>query len=458
MKLKSLIGDRIFYKTLLGIAIPIMIQNAVTTFVSLLDNIMVGAVGTETMSGVSIVNQFVFVFNLLAFGVVSAGSIFSAQFFGKGDTEGVRRTLRFKLVTGALSAAAAAAVLILFGDRLISSFLYEGTEGDLSLALREGGEYLSVMLVGLLPYVLSLSYSTTLRETGHTVVPMFASVLAVFTNLVLNYLLIFGKLGLPALGARGAATATVISRFAELAVVMLWTHLHPSVCPWVKGLYSRFVIGGELFRRILAKGLPLIANEFLWALGMTFRNQCFSTRGLEAVAAFNIASTVINLFSVAYMSVGHSITVIVGGLLGAGETEKARTAARRSIAFSVASGAVMGLVMIAFSPLFPLLYNTTGSVRVLAGFMMVISGVTMPFCAFSHSSYFTLRSGGKVFVTLVLDSGFIWAVVFPLAFILSRFTGADIRLLFTLCSFTEFAKVIFGLTLLSKVNWAKKLV
>ncbi|MBQ9545350.1 MAG: MATE family efflux transporter, partial [Clostridia bacterium] len=289
-------------------------------------------------------------------------------------------------------------------------------------------------------------------------VPTAASLLAVVTNLVLNYILIFGKLGFPALGAKGAAIATVISRFAELAVVALWTHINSSLCPWAKGLYKNFVIGSDLFRRIMEKGLPLIANEFFWALGMTVRNQCFSTRGLEAVAAFNIASTVINLFSVAYMSVGHSITVIIGALLGAGEKEKARSDARRCIAFSVTSGAVMGLVMIAFSGLFPNLYNTTDSVRTLAGYMMIVTGIALPFCAFSHSAYFTLRSGGKVLVTLVLDSGFIWAIVVPTAFVLSRFTGADIRTIFAVCTFTEVLKFVFGLTLLKKVNWTKKIV
>lgn len=458
MFFEKFIGDKAFYKRLLSVAVPIMIQNAVTNCVSLLDNVMVGATGTEAMSGVSIVNQFIFVFNLLSFGVISAGSIFSAQFFGKGDDDGVRRTFRFKLIMGVAAAALSVGFLILFGDGLIGTFLNEGSDGDLALALDEGGRYLRVMLFGLLPYILTQVYASTLREGGVVKVPMTAGVVAVLTNLVFNYIFIFGKLGAPEMGAVGAGVATVISRFAELAVVVLWSHLHLKRLPWLAGAYRSLRVGKELFIRILGKGLPLLANEFLWALGITFRNQCYSERGLEAVAALNIASTVINVFAVMYMSVGHALTITVGSLLGAGRLEEARISARRTIAFSVFCGTVMGLLVAALSGLFPGFYNTADSVKELASFMMIVTGVSLPFAAFCHSSYFALRSGGKVWVTLIFDSGFVWLVVFPIAFVLSRFTALDIRVIYAVCQLTDVLKVAFGLFLLEKVDWVRRLV
>ena len=223
--LKRYIGDRAFYRRVMVVVLPIIIQNAITNFVSLLDNIMVGQVGTLQMSGVSIVNQLLFVFNLCIFGAASGAGIFTAQFFGSKDIQGVRYTFRFKLISCLLLTVVGCGVFLLAGDFLIGLYLQgEGDPADAAAALECGRRYLKVMLVGLLPFALSNAYSSTLRETGQTVVPMAAGVTAVFVNLFFNYILIFGKLGAPALGVEGAAWATVISRFVELGVVVTYTH------------------------------------------------------------------------------------------------------------------------------------------------------------------------------------------------------------------------------------------
>ena len=223
---RQFIGDRAFYRRVLGVAIPIIIQNGITNFVSMLDNIMVGQVGTVPMSGVAIVNQLLFVFNLCVFGAASGAGIFTAQFFGSQDQEGVRHTFRFKIMVGLLLGAAGIGIFLTAGPPLINLYLTgEGSAKDAALTLAYGLRYLRVMLFGLLPFALSNAYASTLRESGQTVVPMLAGVAAVLVNLVFNYILIFGKFGAPALGVVGAAAATVISRYVELAIVAGWTHL-----------------------------------------------------------------------------------------------------------------------------------------------------------------------------------------------------------------------------------------
>ena len=223
--LKRYIGDRAFYRRLLLIALPIMIQNGISNFVSLLDNIMVGQVGTVQMSGVSIVNQILFVFNLSIFGAASGAGIFTAQFHGSRDNEGIRHTFRFKLMICLLLAAVWIAVLIFGGETLIGLYLRgEGDPQDAALTLEYGMSYVKIMLLGLLPFAICNAYSGTLRETGQTVVPMVAGIISVLTNLILNYILIFGHFGAPKMGIAGAAVATVISRYVELLVVALWTH------------------------------------------------------------------------------------------------------------------------------------------------------------------------------------------------------------------------------------------
>ena len=210
--LKRYIGDRAFYRHVLAVAIPIIIQNTITNFVALLDNVMVGQVGTMQMSGVSIANQLIFVFNVCVLGGISGAGIFSAQFYGDENHVGIRQTFRFKFLLGLLLAVGGIAIFWFAGTPLISLFLQGGGEPhEIQATLQYGREYLDIMLCGLVPFAVATVYSGTLRETGQTFVPMIAGVVAVFVNLLLNYVLIFGHLGAPAMGIKGAAIATVIS-------------------------------------------------------------------------------------------------------------------------------------------------------------------------------------------------------------------------------------------------------
>ena len=455
------VGDKSFYRSVLLIAGPIIIQNGITNLVNLLDNIMVGRVSTTAMSGVSIVNQFVFIFNLLVFGAVSAAGIFTAQFHGLGDVDGKRHTFRFKILINLIVGVIGIAAFAAFDDQLITLFLkMEGEASGLSTAetLLYGKQYLWTMLIGLIPYAISQAYASTMRETEQTVVPMIASMSAVVTNLVLNAILIFGLLGLPALGVVGAAIATVIARFVELAILIAWGHSHKEECPYLAGAYRSFRIPRSLFCRILVKGLPLIANEFFWATAITLRNQIYSTCGLEVVAAQNIASTVINLFSVVYLALSSSIAIVVGNQLGAGEIERARDSDRKMIAFSVVCASVIGGLMICIARAFPRIYSAPESVRSLATFMIVVSSCAMPFFCYVHAVYFTFRSGGRVGITFLFDSVYMWVIVLPATFLIANFTSLSIYWLYVAGTLAEVLKCAFGYVFLRKVNWARSLV
>jgi len=311
--LKRYIGDRAFYRRVMAVVLPIMTQNAITNFVWLLDNVMVGQVGQIPMSGVSIVNQLLFVFNLCVFGATSGAGIFTAQFFGNDDQEGIRYTFRFKVAVCLLVSLAGIGVFVFGADSLIGLYLTgEGDPADAAAILAYGREYLSVMLVGLVPFALSNAYAGTLRETGQTVVPMISGLVAVAVNLVLNFVLIFGAFGLPALGVVGAAWATVTSRFVELAIVAFWTHRHGDRHPFIRDAYRSLAIPRKLLGRIIAKGAPLMVNEFLWAAGMATLNQCYSTCGLDVVPAANINSAIYNLAGVGYMAMGNAVGIIMG--------------------------------------------------------------------------------------------------------------------------------------------------
>ena len=456
---KRFIGDRAFYRRVLAIAVPIIVQNAITNFVSLLDNIMVGQIGTTPMSGVSIVNQLMFVFNLCVFGATSGAGIFTAQFHGSNDQTGIKHTFRFKFLACLLISLVGGSLFITKGDFLIGLYLTgEGDPQTAASALNYGLSYLQVMLWGLIPFAISNTYASTLRETGKTTVPMVAGITAVFVNLGLNYVLIFGKLGLPALGVQGAALATVISRYVELMILILWTHLNPEKNPFIRHIYRSFHIPVKLLKSIIIKGMPLLMNEFLWASGMAIMNQCYSTCGLDVVPAMNISSTLYNLASVTFLSMGNSVGIIMGQMLGAGTSEaEIRDANRKLVAVSIASGVVFGGLMAAASVLFPRIYNTTDDVRHLATLLICISAAMMPFNSYTNAAYFTLRSGGQTMVTFLFDSCFVWTCCVPVAFCLSRFTGLSIIPLYIICQSMDFIKCTIGAFMIRQGKWIQNL-
>ena len=457
--IKKYIGDKAFYRHVLGIALPIIIQNGITNFVSMLDNIMVGQVGTIPMSGVSIVNQLLFVFNLCVFGASSGAGIFTAQFHGSRDDEGIRHTFRFKILICTVITALGIGLFLFGGRQLIGLYLTgEGDAATAEGALRHGMDYLKIMVWGFLPFAVNNAYASTLRETGETKVPMIAGISAVLVNLVLNYTLIFGHFGAPEMGVRGAALATVISRFVELAIVAGWTHANPARNVFIRGAYRSAYIPGKLLKSITVKGMPLLVNEFLWSSAMAIMNQCYSTCGLDVVPAMNIASTLFGLGSVVFLSMGNAVGIIMGQMLGAGTSAgEVRDANRKLIAAAVVAGGFFGSLMALFSGAFPTLYNTTDEVRQLAMWLICVNAFMMPFNSYTNATYFTLRSGGQTMVTFLFDSCFVWGCCVPVAFVLSRFTALSILPLYIICQCLEFIKCILGAFMIRQGKWIQNL-
>jgi putative MATE family efflux protein len=457
--MKRYIGDRQFYRRVFSILLPILIQNVITNFVSTLDNIMVGQVGTEPMSGVAIVNQLIFVFNLCTFGGLSGAGILTAQFYGKGDEEGVRQSIRVKLLIGLGILLVFGSAAFLFGDRFIRLFLHQGESGlDLEATLRYAHEYLDVMLLQLLPFVVTMIYSSTLRETGETFLPMKAGLIAVFVNLVFNYILIFGRFGAPALGVVGAAAATVLARVVEMGIVAVWAHRHTARLPFMKGIYRTLRVPKGVFRQVILLGLPLMVNELLWSGGMTVLNQCYSLRGLEVVSAMNIYITISNLFFSAFLSTGDATAIMVGQLLGAGELERAVDENRKLLAFTMALSVMLSALMALAAPYFPRLYNTILQVKRLATEILLVASLMMPMHAYANACYFTLRSGGKTFITFVFDSGLLWVISIPTAFVIGHCTELPIVPFFAIIEGLNIFKCIMGWVMLRRKSWVVNLV
>lgn len=457
--MRKFIGTKQFYKRVFAIALPIMAQNGISNIVNMLDNLMVGRIGTEQLSGVSIVNDLMFVYQLCLFGAISGAGIFTAQYFGQGNEEGIRDTFRIKIVICGFIMLLGLTIFGL-GDRtLISYYLHEGSQsGDLAATLQYGHVYMMFMLAGLLPQAAEFVYSSTLRETGETVVPMRASFAAVLINLVLNYILIYGKFGFPPLGVAGAAIATAISRIVQALIVIMWTHRHNDIKPYINGVYASFRVAGSLVRKVCVTGLPLVINESLWSIGIVLQKQSYSTRGLAVVAGLNINSTFFNVFSICFVAFGDAVAIIVGQLLGAGKMDEAKETGLKINVFVTASCIVMGAVVYALAPYLPRFYNTTPEVKSLASDFLRVTGSMMPLFGLCHSLYFTIRAGGKTFITFLFDSAFLMVIGVPLAFVLTRYTGLDIVSIYAICEGTAIIKVIIGFAISASGVWMQNIV
>lgn len=453
--LKMYIGDRAFYRRALGVALPLMLQNVVTNFVSLLDNLMIGQTGTAPMSGVAVVGQLFFIFYLVIFGTISGPGIFCAQFWGAGDERSFKAVFRYKLLSALVMCLLCGLVLSLFGDRLIGLYL-TGEEAARAEVALYAAKYLRIMLWGMLPYTFSAVYSSTVRETGRTLVPMLASWAAVLINLILNWVLIFGHLGAPALGAEGAAIATVISRAAEMLINMVWSYARRREVVFTKSMPD-CRISPSLLKTLMIKSVPLMLNETLWCLGTATLMQIYSTRGLEVIAALNISYVLVDLFTSLSFSVGSTIGILVGQELGSGDTEKAVDTDRKLILCGIILSLTICLMLLAFSGVFPRFYNTTAEIRLLASRLICLIALVIPLDTFAHMSYFTIRSGGMTGITFLFDSGFSWAVNVPFAWVLAHLTALPILPLYALSSFTVVIKCVIGGVLLKRRVWVNTL-
>ncbi len=456
---ECLFGDAVFYRRVAMVVLPMIIQNTLSNVVGLLDNVMVGQVGTLPMSSVAIVNQILFVFYLCIWGSLAGAGIFSTQFFGKGDMEGVRYAIRFKLLTAITIFTVAVIVLYSFGPNLVSLYISSDTPAaDRAATLGYCIAYLNIMLVGLLPFSLTQVYASAMRESGKTTLPMVASMVAMAVNFVFNALLIFGLFFFPKMGVLGAATATVISRFTELLIVVVGAHKRESSYGFFQGLYRHFRIPGSLVMPILTRSFPLLCNEFLWSVAQATLLQAYSIRGIAVIAAMNISGTISQIFNEVFLSIGNSAGIIVGQELGADRLISARRTAWRMASLSVMSTFVMGALLALAAPFIPQIYNTEPEIRTLATRFIWVVAACMPINAYANVSYFTMRSGGKTAITFLFDSCFSWAVSVPAAYVLSRFTDLAALNVFMIINMLEIIKCIIGFCLVRSGVWVRNIV
>ena len=451
--------ERSVYKKALTLAVPMMIQNGITNAVSLVDNLMVGSLGTESLTAVSIVGQLIFVFFLAVFGGLSGPGIYGAQYFGQGNKKGFQNVFRLKLWITAVIVLVGMTVFVAGGEQLIGLYLHGSSQGmDAAGTLEQGRDYLHIMLFGLIPFAFTQIYAGSLREMGESMKPMVAGIVSVFVDIIFNYLLIYGKFGFPRLEVQGAAIATVMARFVEMLVVVVWTHASIRRYEFLRGIYSTILLPLHEAKIMIMKGFPIFLNEFLWAGGMAALTQCYSMKGLQVIAGLNISNAICNLLNVVFVAMGNAVGIIIGQHLGASEFEKAKRSAGKLQWFTAGLCLILTVILAACSMVFPSLYDTTEEVRHLGQWFIIITAVFFPIQGVLNVFYFTLRSGGKTVITFLFDSVFTWVVSVSLAFALCSYTALPVLAVYALVRSADLVKVVAGHILVKKGVWITNLV
>ncbi len=453
-KLKRLIGTKAFYTAVIAIVIPIMLQQGLTSFVSLLDNIMVGRLDADSIAGVAVSNQIIFLFITVTIGGLAGPGIFVSQYFGAKDDEHLRQSFRFKVILALSVTVIAMLIFSIFGEQIIR-LVFDNDEVSEEIAVSRGLEYLKIIVISLPFFSISQVIATTLREIGKVKIPLVSSVTAVLVNAILNYILIFGKLGFPALGVAGAAYATLASRVVEMMILFVMMFIKRY--SFTKNLFSPFHIEKGLVKSITRKGTPLLLNELFWGLGSTLIMFSFALRGKAVVAALSISSAASNLLFVVFGALGMGIAIFVGKELGANRIDEAKDNANKLLAFAVFVAIISSALYSLVSPYIPLIYNVDDNIRHLATSFILVICCCMPIFTFNVGCFFILRSGGKTINTMIFDSGFQILYSLPLAFILSKYLSLDMVIVYAIVQGSDLLKSFIGYAFVRSGKWATNL-
>ncbi|QWB99509.1 MATE family efflux transporter [Mycoplasmatota bacterium] len=442
-------GDKAFYKRVLMIAMPIVIQQLITSSVQLVDNLMVGSLGELAIGAVSVVNQLYFVVIIVTFGAMGGAGIFSAQFFGSKQHDKLRQTFRFKLLISLILSSTAILIFSLFGEYFIGLFT------DNPVTISWGMDYLNIAKWVMIPLTVSSAMSTTFREIGITKPLLRISSIAILLNVVLNYLLIFGHLGFPKLGIEGAAIATLASRTLEFVLLYLLLVFRGKA--FNTSLLKIFKIDGLLFKMIVITAIPLVINEFLFSFGQTFFMQSYATRGDNALAAINITNAISQLVFITFGGIGTAVAVFVGNTMGKNKLKEAKENSMKIIVFAVIFAFVLGLVLFILSFFVLNLYDISTETEYIAKFNIRVNAFMIPVISLYMVLYFTLRSGGDTRSTMIMDSGYIWVVQVPVIYVLSRFTQLPVVILYLIIQSLELPKVVLAYSRYKKEYWLRNL-
>ncbi|NLK20641.1 MAG: MATE family efflux transporter [Epulopiscium sp.] len=449
--MKKIIIDIEFYKRLFTLALPIAIQNFISSSLNMVDTLMIGKIGETPIAAVAQANKIFFLFTLILFGINSGGSSFTAQFWSKKDIKGIRKVLGICLVSGGIAAIIFSIGAIFFPKELMYVFAKDTEVIDL------GSQYLRIVAFSYLITAITFSYSILLRSTGEAVIPMVISMISLGVNTLLNWTFIFGHFGFNPMGVRGAAIATVIARVVELGL-FLWI-VYKKNTSLAASFKEMIDISSDFMKAFYKTTIFVILNEFIWALGTTLYSIAYGRMGKEAVVSISISSNVEQIAMVIFFGISSACGVMLGNEIGYGNEKKAFSYAKRFAIIGPILALIMGVIVVITSPLILSIFNISQNVYLDSTKIIAIFALILPFKVFNLFTVVgILRSGGDTTYGLAMDAAGVWLIGVPFAFIGGLVLNLPIYWVFALVSSEELFKAIFGLRRLLSKKWIHNLV
>lgn len=444
--------NKVFYKTLLTLCVPIIIQNLLSTLINMVDTIMVGGLGEISVAAIGIANQYFFLYNMALSGIIGGAGLFIAQFFGKNDKQNIRKITALSIISAVVLGVLFSLIAILSPKFIINFF------SDDKSVIKIAVDYF--LIIGFCYPIIAVSnvFSMGSRSIRNPKLGMICSSISLSINIILNYIFIFGKFGMPALGASGAAIATVISRIIELILLISYVY-------FIKDDYElRFtfkdvkLINKDLVKVYISKSTPTFLNDTMWAFGTVLYAVAYSKAGTSAIAASQIASSTGNFFIMTSVCIAIGSSIMIGNELGADKIKQAIKYCKKFSILVTIVGAIFGVLLIASIPLLIKIFSVSDSLAPDIRKIFWVMGILMALKTFNTFIIIgVLRSGGDTKYALLLEMGCMWFVSLPLTFF-AAYKGVPIYILVALTYTEEVAKFIFGVPRAISKKWANNIV
>lgn len=449
MTMKKLIGNRQFYIATISIAFPIILQQFVTSFVNLIDNIMIGNVGSNALTAVTISNRIYLIFNSTLFGLCGAAGIFIAQYYGANNHKNCQKILNINIVSAFISACLFVLALITIPRQLVGIFTSNET------VIKESLRYIQFAMLAYIPYAISDSIMMAFRSVGINKIQLVVGFISMCINTLLNYIMIFGNLGCPALGVQGAAIATTIARTTEMIIyLILLKRQHHYFQLDVKGLFH---IDLSLIRSMLKKAVPLTINEIMFSLALATVFLSYTRCDGTLIPALSVVDTVMQVAYIIFSGLSSAVSILIGKRLGANQLTEAKDNSIKLITFGVMVGIVISLCIYILAPYIADFYNVESYIKEHIIILLKVKGILLPIYVYNVCIFFILRAGGDTLSTLIMDSGFLWCFHVLLSTVISIFFEIPLIYLYIFIESLDLIKMLVSTYFYKKGHWIKNM-
>lgn len=444
--------DRIFFKNLLILAIPIILQNLIGASLNLLDNLMIGSLGENAIASTGIANQYYMLYYNTTNGIVMGAGIFMAQYWGKKDVKSIYKFMGISLLFSLITAILFVLGGVFFSENIMGIFTKEMIVSDL------GKNYLAAVAPSYIFTSISLSYAMALRSAGYTKIPMYASLIGLIFNGVLNYIFIFGKFGIPALGVTGAALGTTVARFMEMSFIIHTIYIRDKNIIAGK-INEMFVFSKDLVNKFIKTATPVVFNDVMWIAGITVYFIAYSKLGTNATATMQISNTINNAFNIFAIGIAIASSIVIGNKIGAGKEKEAKEVAIKINIFGVFLGIIIGAIFFIASPFIPLMFKITPETKANVITVLKIMSILVPVRFFGIVQIIgVLRGGGDVVYAILVELIAVWGIGVPLSFIGAVYLDYPITIVYALTCLEEPFKMLSTIPRLLSGKWIRNLV